>query len=62
MECAAPPHGSEPLAPGASTGITLVVSVSGTAHPSVTNSATLSYAGHRNATNNTAIRPTTVRK
>jgi uncharacterized repeat protein (TIGR01451 family) len=51
-----------PLAPGARTGITLVVSVGSAAYPSVTNSATLFYAGDRNATNNKAIRPTTVRR
>jgi uncharacterized repeat protein (TIGR01451 family) len=51
-----------PLAPTATTSVTLVVSVSSAAYPTITNSATLSYAGDRNATNNTAIRPTTVRK
>jgi uncharacterized repeat protein (TIGR01451 family) len=51
-----------PLAPGARTGITLVVSVSSAAYPSITNSATLFYGGDTNPANNTANRPTTVRK
>ena len=51
-----------PLAPGGSSSVTLVVSVSSAAYPSITNSATLSYAGDGNASNDTAIRPTTVRQ
>jgi len=51
-----------PLAVGASSSIALRVSVSSAASPTVTNSATVSYAGDTNAANNTARRPTTVRR
>ena len=50
-----------PLAPGASTVITLVVYVGGAAYPTVTNSATVNTAGDSNAGNNTAFAPTTIR-
>jgi uncharacterized repeat protein (TIGR01451 family) len=51
-----------PVAPTATSNITLVVSISSAAYPSVTNSATLSYAGDTNRANNTARRPTTIRR
>ena len=50
------------LAPAASTSITLTVKVGSAAFPTVTNSATVSYAGDTNLRNNTAQRPTTVRQ
>ncbi len=52
---------SDALASGAATQITLTVSVGSGAYPTVTNTATLSYADDTNATNNTARKPTTVR-
>jgi hypothetical protein len=39
-----------------------VLGISSAAYPSVTNSATLFYAGGTNPSNNTASRPTTIRK
>jgi uncharacterized repeat protein (TIGR01451 family) len=50
----------KPLAPGAGITFTLTVAVSEAAYPTVTNSATVSYAGDTNVTNNTATRPTTI--
>ena len=50
------------LAAGSGTGVTLTVAVGSAAYPTVTNSATLSYAGDPNASNNTAQRPTTIRQ
>jgi uncharacterized repeat protein (TIGR01451 family) len=52
---------SNAVAPLATTSFTLTVNVTAAAYPSVTNSATLSYAGDNNAANNTAFRPTTIR-
>jgi uncharacterized repeat protein (TIGR01451 family) len=51
-----------PLAPGALTIINLSVSVSADAFPTVMNTATVTYANDTNTSNNTAHRPTTVRR
>lgn len=50
-----------PLAPGTNTAITLTVSVGTAAFPSVTNVATVAYAGDTDPTNDTKLTPTTVR-
>jgi uncharacterized repeat protein (TIGR01451 family) len=50
------------VAPGALTGFTLVVSVGSAAYPTVTNTATLTYAGDTDLSNNVARKPTTVRQ
>ena len=52
---------ASPLPVGTKTTIALTVNVGSAAFPSVTNSATLSYPGDTNTTNNTARRPTTIR-
>jgi len=51
-----------PLAPAGTSTITLTVHVSDAAFPTVTNVATLIYTGDTFAGNNTARRPTTVRR
>lgn len=50
------------VAAGSSTGVTLSVAVGSAAYPTVTNSASVSYAGDTNGSNNTAQRPTTIRQ
>jgi hypothetical protein len=52
---------SSSLAAADSSTIILTVSVGGAASPTVTNSATVFYAGDTNAANDTARKPTTVR-
>jgi hypothetical protein len=42
--------------------VILSVNVGGAAFPTVTNSATLFYAGDSDTSNNTAQRPTTIRR
>lgn len=51
-----------PLAPGAVSIVDLSVSVSADAFPTVMNTATVTYANDTNPGNNTAHRPTTVRR
>lgn len=51
-----------PLAPGAVTILNLSVSVGAGAFPTVSNTATVTYANDTNPANNTARRPTTVRR
>lgn len=51
-----------PLIPGAVTILTLSVSVGDAAFPTVTNVATATYANDTDTSNNTARRPTTVRR
>jgi uncharacterized repeat protein (TIGR01451 family) len=51
-----------PLAPGTGSSIRLTVSVSSAAYPTVTNRASVSYAGDTNTANNTSRRPTTIRR
>ncbi len=50
------------LAAAATTTLTLTVNVGGAAYPTITNSATVSYPGDADATNNTGTRPTSVRQ
>src|SRR6185295_19933263 len=52
---------SSALAPGATTSIFLTVSIGAAAAPSVTNNATLGYAGDTDPSNNAASRATVVR-
>jgi len=52
---------SSALAPAANTAITLTVSVSSAAYPTVTNVATVAYDGDTDASNNTKFSPTTIR-
>jgi len=51
-----------PLGPGGASMVNLSVSVSADAFPTVLNSATVTYANDTNLGNNTAHRPTTVRR
>jgi uncharacterized repeat protein (TIGR01451 family) len=51
-----------PLAAGGATMLNLSVNVSAAAFPTVTNTATVTYANDTNLGNNTARRPTTVRR
>lgn len=50
------------LAAAATTNLTLTVNVGGAAYPTITNTATVSYPGDSDATNNTGTRPTSVRQ
>lgn len=50
------------LAAAATTTLTLTVNVGSAAYPTITNSATASYPGDSDATNNTGTRPTSVRQ
>lgn len=51
-----------PLAAGSSTSIRLTVAIGSAAYPTTTNTASVSYPGDTNTSNNTASKPTTVRR